>query len=235
MVRTPTGRILVLTAWHCVEDLPKRKYSLGFTDERSGIWDPFEDVIRGPEPCDVALATLHSESENALKDSPAVIEADMIATPDDDGVGEQDWCVLGGFPSLFVREHVDHGAKVITQMPGAITYAGCTATNRDQRGRYAVTWTEEAEVASIHPDVARQDDIRAGDTNKMPHPAGMSGGPLWRFRRASAPTGVWMPDKRLKIIGVAVSFLESKRIEFVESVSAWGEWFHAQVADIKAR
>jgi hypothetical protein len=131
-----------------------------------------------------------------------------------------------------MSETVDHGTKTATQRFGGMTYAFPFAARDALRKRYRIPWVENALVNSVNPIDARTASVRVGDSEPLPRPHGFSGGPVWRVQTGTPPNEIWTPDKRLKLVGVVTSYLESERIEFAESVAIWGTWFHETIAAI---
>jgi len=81
----------------------------------------------------------------------------------------------------------------------------------DKNGRYQLEWKEAAVW-------------RGNGTFDLPEPKGMSGGPLWRFRKPVSRS-IWSAGEIGKIIAVQAAW-DKKEVLFLEPVDRWGDWFH---------
>lgn len=233
-VRTPGGRVVVLTAWHCVQNLDEDPCSLIQDSWPNAVQRGLTRAIEGPADCDVAIAIPSAEAQAVLTRARCWIDSASVATSADDMVGSTEWLLLGGYLGDLTSESVDHSAKAVAQNFGSMTYAFPSVERDALRRRYRIAWAENAEVNHLHPLDARTTNVNVGDSEPLPRPHGVSGGPVWRVQTNTPPNEIWTPEKRLKLVGIATSYLASERIEFAESVAIWGNWFHDTIAVLDA-
>ncbi|HEX4335268.1 MAG TPA: Fic family protein [Polyangiaceae bacterium] len=231
-IRTPGGRVVILTAWHNVSDLQENPWSLIQDSWPSAVQRGVTHAIEGPADCDVAIAIPSPQAHEVLVRARCTVDSASIATSNDDVVDSTHWLVMGGYLGALTSEAVDHSRKTVTQSFGSVTYAFPFAPRDALRRRYRIPWIENAVVSSLNPIDARAASVRVGDSEPLPQPHGVSGGPVWRVQTGTPPNDLWTPEKRLKLVGVATSYLEPERIEFAESVASWGNWFHETIAAI---
>jgi hypothetical protein len=215
-IRTPGGRVVVLTAWHCVNDLDENPPSITQDSWPHGVQRALTEAIEGPDGCDIAIAIPSAEAHEVLVRARCTIESASVATATDDGVDSSQWLLMGGYPAELGSVSVDHAAEIVTLNRGSMIYTFPSVERDALRNRYRIPWIEDAEAPS-------------------PRPQGISGGPLWRVDTGTPQNEIWTPEKRLKLIGVATSYLESERIEFAESVAVWGDWFRETIAVLDKR
>lgn len=231
-IRTPAGRVVILTAWHNVSDLQENPCSLVQDSWPSAVQRGLTHAIEGPADCDVAIAIPSPQAHEVLIRARCTVDSGSIATSMDDTVDSTQWLVVGGYLGQLTSETVDHSKKTVTQSFGSMTYDFPSAARDALRRRYRIPWIENAVVNSVNPIDARATSLRVGDSEALPRPYGVSGGPVWRVQTGTPPNEIWTPEKRLKLVGVATSYLEPERIEFAESVAIWGNWFHETIAAI---
>jgi hypothetical protein len=64
----------------------------------------------------------------------------------------------------------------------------------------------------------------------MPHPEGVSGGPVWWFEKTPR-SQFWSPTAG-RIIGVVAAYDEAKTSLRAVDCARWREWFEARCRDI---
>jgi hypothetical protein len=225
--RTPAGRVVLLTAAHCVEDIDDNPHSLGYFGREGAIADALQEVVKAPGNVDVALVTVSLAAQIEL----LAFALDTSLVPLDADVAANQWCVIGGFPWDVLQEQPGNGVRYMRF--GSVTH-GTSFEGRDPRGRLRVSW-DEADVRAVDPGIGERFGVTDGQRFKLPRPHGISGGALWRFTGETPQDVVWSPARRAALIGVPSAFLPESRIELAEPADAWGAWFHEQVALVDAR
>ena len=182
---------------------------------------------------DVALALLKPDAAKLF--THAALSCDVVAeTDEEDPEGEM--TMICGFPALYRRAAVDHQNKKVDVGFASVTYS-TDVNGKDDKGRYRVSWGE-GELSGTVPlraqSAANHLGIEQGQIFDLAHPGGISGGPLWRFRKVPK-TEVWDPSKLARLIGVASTYLKPPdNIEFCPSVATWGDWLRETIAKIDA-
>ena len=205
IIQTNGSNVVILTAKHVAEDARREKYSLGYFRCSNSLPDFVAGVMLSPHDIDVGLLV--------VKDSLAGSIRCLAVTPDAlnvDGkdIVEHDNIILIGYP--WQISHYDHGEN--EQGFTSITY-WCVPDNvsLDSKGRYRLEWTD----ATIGP--GRQDF-------DLPSPIGMSGGPLWRFRKPTGPL-LWSASSIGKVIGIQSAWDDiGKKTLFIEPNRIWCDW-----------
>lgn len=211
LLTTPNRGIVVLTAKHVAMDARRYQHSLGYFKCEDVMPDFVAGIVPHPEDVDVALLVVRQElvaSLIPLAATPSSILDSHFELFNDDAL------VLNGFPyqaSYFRSDPCEQGFKVLTYR----CHEG--PPPRDTRGRYRIPWHD---IPGSGADV---------DLNRL-SPGGMSGGPLWRFRKAP-PTSVWSAGRIGVVVGVQSAWDEGDTL-FVEPVEKWGTWFHDAIAQV---
>jgi Trypsin-like peptidase domain len=211
IIRTKGAHFVILTAKHVAENAQREEYRLGFFECSNPLPDFVAGVLPFPDDVDVALLVVKRNLASALddiavpQDSVPIEEADIL-----DG----DSLVLNGFPAQIVQN--DEGKRV--QGFTVLTYWCCPENiSNDKRRRYRLEWKD----ATVW---------RGEKAFDLPSPQGMSGGPLWRFRKP-ASTSIWSPGQIGKIIGVQSAW-DRKETAIIEPADKWRDWFHASLLTI---
>jgi hypothetical protein len=234
---TPAKKLVLLTAFHNVEDFPAVRYSGSYPGREGGIDDlvkavhphPRANRAFRPDDIDVALCEVADQAVAELADR--AYSTDVVARADDHAVSEppKNWCLMAGVPGELVRPVDVHERRIRYQAFAPLTH-GAIVTGRGDRGRYHVAWDTahaSGQFAKVFPDLAAKEGVEF----KLPDPGGMSGAALWRFAGAPASEPIWAAHKQGRIIGVDTSWDTDKTL-FVESVEAWGDWFKETIATI---
>lgn len=225
LLRTPAGRVILLTAAHVLQDESGKTcadiFSLGGIALPNGAVADSLTQRWVHSSADVAVARV--SAAEAFGSAP--VPTSLVATPSESGIEGKFGFRLGGFPAGYRRESIAGSYLLHGMMP--LTYA-TTLDGLDERGRFKVRWEDSIVVGN---EDSRHLGLVAGKEIELVHPRGISGGPLWRFA-PGAKGELWAPGKIAKLIGVACSYLEP--ISFVESTTAWGEWFTDVVAQVDA-
>ncbi|HEX2870836.1 MAG TPA: hypothetical protein VHP33_06255 [Polyangiaceae bacterium] len=233
VLRTPGGHVVVLSARHVFEDDPPAQFALGGRAVQHGVPDAIGEQFWHPS-VDVAVARLKPTA--AALFAHAALPCDLVAgTNEEDPEG--DTAMICGFLARYRRTAVDHSNRRVDHDFASVTYS-TDVNGKDERGRYRVAWGE-GELSGTIPasasDAARQLGIKVGQLFDLAHPGGISGGPLWRFRKEWRKSEVWEPSKAGRLIGIASSYLPPPdSIEFCPSVATWGDWFRDTIAKIDA-
>ncbi len=242
VLRTPGGRLFVLTARHVFEDdsngepqtferAQTVKYAVGGRAVQFGKADALGEQHWHPS-VDVAIALLKPDVATHFAD--AALSVDMVAKTADDAT-EGHMTMICGFPAGYRRTAIDHQNKKVDHGLASVTYS-TDVEGQDNKGRHRVRWGE-AEMTGTVPmqardsAAARQLGIKPGQVFDLAHPGGISGGPLWRFRKVPK-NEVWEPSKLARIVGIASTYLEPH--SFAPSVSTWGDWLRDAIAKIDA-
>jgi hypothetical protein len=223
VLKTADGHVVVLTAKHVIEEMPEGGICVGST----GI-DGIADAVarRWMHPTeDVAVALLSSDAQERFVSS--ALPADVVPASSDTQFLEENPMLICGFPSAYRKTLVDRAADRACVEFFSTSYLTVVDPLLDERGRYRVTWKEA--VLSEHDRV--EPAVKPGEIFVIRHPRGISGGPLWRFRRPEK-TALWAPAKMANLVGIASTYLDG--IEFCPSVAVWGDWFRETLSSIDA-
>ena len=211
IMQTEQDHLTILTAKHIAKEAIREEYSLGFFDCTNPLSDFVAGILLCPDDIDVGLLivkdTLSSQIQNLA------VPHNLVPLEDHEIVA-QDSLLLSGFPaeiSRYDRNKSKLGFTVLTYLcvPENVTYNG--------KGRYRLEWKDA--------NFGRGD--RAFD---LPSPEGMSGGPLWRFRKPVS-TSLWSAREIGKIIGIQSAW-DQKDTAIIEPVSKWSNWFHESIVTI---
>lgn len=222
LLRTPGGRVLVLTARHVLEDDRPEQWAIGGKISH-GIDDALGAEWLHPNlDLDVGLALLKPHAAAALE---SYALAHSAVAEDGAFRSEDHQAILCGFPGAYRSAEIDQRAGRATVHFQSLTY-GTTVDGLDAKSRYKVRWQEWYSHDDAAADLLK---AKSGEPVRLEHPRGISGGPLWRFDYAREGE-LWDPSRVGRIIGIASTFLEPH--EFVPSVEAWGAWFRETLAKI---
>jgi hypothetical protein len=215
---TPAGRVVVLTAKHNLTRADREPLRLGYFRCTNVLDDIAEALAMHPDPgIDVGLVALKRAASDAVASH--VLPVSLIAEADD--IAPEDALIVGGFPSRLTRGRETERLNMLPLLNlGFMSVTYGTALQEppmDERGLFRVAWTEM--------------EILGSAPIKMPHPEGISGGGLWRFRGVGKGN-VWLPQKSGRLVGVPVSFLETSGTAFAEPASRWRRWFTNTLAEL---
>ena len=211
ILTTPNGRMVVLTAKHVALDARTRKYSLGYYKCLNVISDFVAAVIVNPGDVDVALLLVKQQLTASLGFIAAKTSNIPRAAFE---IRPGDVLVVNGFPyqaSYFRDKEAEQGFNVLTYW----CHDGAPA--RDSHGRYRIPWRDFP---------GSEADVDLGSLS----PGGMSGGPLWSFRRPPS-NAVWSPGLIGSIVGVQSAWDTGDTL-FIEPIDRWGGWFHEAIQQI---
>lgn len=222
LLRTPLGRIVVLTARHVLEDDRPSEFAIAGRSQPEGLDDAVGREWWHPD-VDVAVALLKQHAASVL--GTHAVSSDVVAETGDATIGGHQAALICGFPASYRDSEVDHHARRVEVNFPSVSYL-TLADGIDAKGRHRVQWGEGVVGDRDRPGLR---GVAPGELFNLAHPGGMSGGPLWRFTKV--PKGeVWDPSKMARIIGVASSYLAPH--EFAPSVATWGDWFRETIAEI---
>jgi hypothetical protein len=234
VVRTPGGKLVVLSAKHVLEEIAKIDGHVAVGFGPTGISIPSDGVcmattlLFGPEGVDVGLFVLNPTAATYLADS---ISVNDIGSSSDTGIEEGDAFVAVGYPWQLVHDQADYAAHVNWHFFSKIIYT-VKVRGLDRRGRYEMNWNNgiaPQEASHLLPNLAAQ-LVSNGGPHVPPDPPGVSGGALWRFR--GPPRLIWTASAYGKLVGVLCSWIRDDRIQIAESASAWGDWLRAAIKEL---
>jgi len=211
IIQTERGHLTVLTAKHIAEETRREKYRLGYFKCSNPLSEFVAGIMLGPDDVDVAILIV----KNALYCQIRHLAVNHTVIPVEDfEILPQDSLVLNGFPaeiSYYDQKRSEQGFTVLTYwcVPDCISYNG--------NGRYRLEWKD----ANIWRD---------DQTFDLPSPEGMSGGPLWRFRKP-ASNSLWYGQKTGRIIGIQSAW-DRKDTAIIEPANKWSDWFHESIKTI---
>lgn len=223
---TKAGTPYVLTARHLFRD--EGEYpSLAIMNEFIDIRNAGDRVFLGQkrqggehdeehEYIDVAIVTLADHAKSTIIQEN--IAGANIAL--DSETKDTDVVVIAGHPS-FIRNKIIMQNNQQAIEGGGLQYI--TGVNhRDSLGRLEIAW-DEAIIYNDPPQIPHF-PIEEGVVFKQGHPAGMSGGGLWRVQGPQNRQEIWTPFKHCELIGIQSAFKESKKVALVEPVELWNTW-----------
>jgi hypothetical protein len=216
LFRTQGGRTVVLTAAHNFDDVPDDGMSVGGKTP-DGVSDAFEVVWRHPV-ADVALALLRRKAAEIF--GGFALSPELVAATADTAFEEENPMVLCGYPGDYRRTFVAPATKTAHVEFACISYATMVEPSLDSHGRYRARW-REAVLTENDPVVPA---VKPGEVFVITRPHGISGGPLWRFRKRPK-ADLWAPSKMGQIVGIASTYIREDAVEFCPSVAVWGDWF----------
>jgi len=212
IILTEQAHCCVLTAKHVAEDARYKQYRLGFF----GCSNPIPDFVSGilvfPGDVDVALLIVKDQFAPAL--TRLALTHQSIPKIDDYEITDEDLLLLIGYPasmSLYSEKRSMQGLTSITH------WCSREAISLDKNGRYRLEWKDAV-------------FWRARETFDLPDPGGMSGGPLWRFRKP-ASTSIWSAGEIGKVVAVQSAW-DRKDALFLEPAGKWGAWFEECIRNI---
>lgn len=200
-IETAGGNVLVLTARHCARDAVDRQMRVGYHRAERTVDDGVFGVVHHPDSSiDVSVLVLHRAARDIVR--PLAIDLNLVAA--DEVSPSTDPLMLAGFPAALVKHHGKNWFGM-----GSITYGTGLATPAfDETGRYRVDWSGA---------------VTSDGVVQLPHPKGISGGALWRFRPA-APDALWSALGSGRLVGIPVAWKEAERVELAEPAAKWRAW-----------
>jgi hypothetical protein len=211
IITTRGKHLAVLTAEHIAKPAIELEYRLGYFMCSNPIPNFVSGIIPFQGDVDVALLILKEELKQPLEQ--LAIKFEAVPTADFE-VDEKDSLILNGFPwelSYYSKERSEQGFWVITYR------CLLCSESLDAKGRYRVEW-KDAVLWRSEKDF------------ELPSPEGISGGPLWRFRKPHKDA-IWAPGEIGKIIGIQSAW-DRKGTVLIEPVSKWAAWFHESLEKI---
>ena len=212
IIRTRENHFIILTAQHVAKDARREEHRLGYFNCSNPLSNFVSGIWLCPNDIDVALLIVNDDLTSPLDKLAIFPESVRICELD---IQEQDSLILNGYPyeiSSESRERSEHGFKVMSY------WCKLSDNNIDNKGRLQVDWNDA-------------ETWRSGDNFDLPKPIGMSGGPLWRFRKPSS-SSIWSPSKIGRIVGIQSAW--KKETLFIEPVNKWAAWFHECIKTIDA-
>ena len=211
IIQTKGGHFVILTAKHIAERAQREEYRLGYFMCHSPLPNFVARISLFPDDADVALLVVKDNLASALK-SLAVSEESVPMEAAD--IVDGDHLVLNGFPAQISRYNEHERTQGFT----VLTYWCCPENiSNDLRYRHRLEWKDAAAW-------------RGEKGFDLPSPEGMSGGPLWRFRKTDT-ISIWSPGQIGKIIGVQSAW-DQKETALIEPVLKWHDWFHSSLLNI---
>jgi hypothetical protein len=213
LLATEAG-VVVLTAAHNLTRARDQPLRLGGQHIKGTFEDVAAAIAMHPEDdVDVGIAFLKDEPASAVQRWAArfSVTLDDVIDPNRDAL------VIAGFPAALTVTG-DKAAEVGADLAFISVTYGTNPKDPllDSKGRYRVEWSERV--------------LEGGGVACMPNPEGVSGGPLWRFRRP--PNGeMWSAQTTGALVGVAVAWDQEAETEFVVPCSRWRGWLVERVAE----
>lgn len=212
ILRTHQNHLVILTAKHVAEDARRAECRLGYGLGINTINDFVAGILFHPDEADVALLIIKEAVSAPLKE--IALEPNSVPNSDDE-IRDDDCLILNGFPaglSLYNEKRNIYGLV-------SLTYWGCELSPEryDEKDRCRVEW-KDAEY------------FRSNEPLDLPPPYGISGGPLWRFRKG-AKSQVWSPEGIGNIVGIQSAW-DGKETLLVEPVQKWGGWFQDSIEQV---
>jgi len=211
VIKTKRGRFVILTAGHIVKELKREEYRLGFYKCPDGISEFAAGYIFNEGDVDVGVVVVR-DRYSSLLDKISISEESIPLEPVE--ITTDDILVLNGFPAKIVRDYENKRVQGFRML----SYWCCPESIRyDKKGRYCLEWQD---AVQWHEDSAFD----------LPSPVGMSGGPLWCFRRPKV-NSIWTPRGIGQIIGVQSAWNE-KDATYIESVNKWSGWLQDSLQSV---
>ena len=197
--------VVVLTAGHNLEDTAAGKpLRLGGRRVPLSLSDVVQSIVLHPTE-DIGVMDLKPHAVEALR--PWALPISALGTDDSLQVG--DAFKLAGFPYEWTQVERLEASHGMAMGLVSVTYGtNLKDPPRDDRGRLRIDWSERV--------------VESGESVRMPHPGGISGGGLWRLLQAPKDV-LWRADACAKLIGVPVSW-NKVDTSFVVPISKWGPW-----------
>jgi hypothetical protein len=211
IIQTEQDHFTILTAKHIAEEAKREEYRLGFFKCSNSLSDFVAGILLGPDDVDVGLLIVKDTLSSQIRH--LAVNHNLVPVEDHEIVA-QDSFVLNGFPaeiSRYDQNKSEQGFTVLNYwcVPENVSYNG--------KGRYRLEW-KDANV------------WRGNQVFDLPSPKGMSGGPLWRFRKPVS-TSLWSAWEIGKIIGIQSAW-DQKDTAIIEPVSKWSNWFQESIVTI---
>ena len=196
---------MILTAKHVAENAQREQHRLGIFKCSSPIPDFVAGILLFPGDVDVALLVVKDDFSSALKSVAVPKDSVPVGAAD---IMDGDSLVLNGFPTQIIKQDENERTQAFT----LITYWCCpTNISYDEYGRYHLEWKDAIEW-------------QGDQACDLPSPQGMSGGPLWCFRKP-ASSSLWSASRIGKIVGIQSSW-DRKETAIIEPINRWCRWFH---------
>ena len=214
VIRTKGGNYCVLTAKHIAEEAVRNQYRIGFYKALNLIPDFVAAVV--PFLGDVDVGLLVVKNQLALPFEKLAVTQDVIPIVGQTDIASEDSLIVNGYPFQTIRFNIEEGLQAFELLtywfvPENITH--------DDDGRYRLEWKDAVG--------------RNNDEFDLPVPGGMSGGPLWRFRKPESRS-VWAVGEIARIVAIQSAW-DRKETLFLEPVEKWSRWFHESCASIDKR
>jgi hypothetical protein len=212
IICTPKSNFVVLTAKHVAEDAQRKEYRLGYGVGINPLSDFVAGILLPPGEVDVALLIVKESLSPILAERS--IKPESVAHHNNE-ILDDDCLILNGFASSLTRYNEKNNIYGLV----SITYWRCKLSleKYDEKGRYRVEWKDA-------------EQFRGNESLDLPEPYGISGGPLWRFRK-SPKSPVWSPAGIGNIVGIQSAW-DGKEILLVEPVQKWGHWFKDSIETV---
>ncbi|MBL7205579.1 MAG: hypothetical protein ISS63_14825 [Desulfobacteraceae bacterium] len=211
IIQTERDHLTILTAKHIAEEAKGEEYRLGFFKCSNPLSDFVAGILVCPDDVDVGLLIVKDTLSSQIRS--LAVNRNSVPVEEQE-IADQDSLVLNGFPAEISHYHQhisEQGFTVLTYwcVPENVSYNG--------KGRYRLEWRDATAWRSDRPF-------------DLPSPKGMSGGPLWRFRKPVS-NSLWSPREIGKIIGIQSAW-DRKDTALIEPVTKWSAWFHESIAKV---
>lgn len=211
IIRTRGGMYCILTAKHIADEAVRNQYRIGFYQASNLIPDFVAGVVSFPGDVDVGLLIVKNQLTLPFKE--LAITQDVIPLNGQGEIMGEDSLIVNGYPSKATRLNIKAGLQGFE----LLTY-WCTPDNVsfDDHARYRLEWKDAVS--------------RNVDDFELPAPGGMSGGPLWRFRKPESSL-IWTVGDIGRIVAIQSAWDRTETL-FLEPVEKWSTWFHDTCASI---
>lgn len=211
IIQTKQDHIVILTAKHIAEEAKSEEYRLGFFKCLNPLSDFVSGILLCPNDVDVGLLIVKDTLSSQIRH--LAVNHSLVFVEDHE-ILARDSLVLNGFPaeiSRYDQNKNEQGFTVLTYwcVPENVSY--------DRKMRFRLEWKDA--------------NVWKGDRPfDLPSPKGMSGGPLWRFRKPVS-SSLWTAKEIGRIIGIQSAW-DKKDTTFIEPVDKWSDWFHESIGTI---
>jgi len=209
---TPKKRHVILTAKHIAENAVRQIHRLGYYKCKAVIDDFIAGILLFPGDVDVALLLIKDNFSEPLEN--LAVSTDSVPY-DNYEIQSADSLVLCGYPSElshYSPQKSEQGFKLLTYW-----WSDKPVSEFDQKNRYRLEWGDAQHW-------------RTDKSLDLPAPKGISGGPLWRFRKPDSDS-LWSASEIGKIIGVQSAW-DRRKTTIVEPAFKWSNWFQKSIEQI---
>lgn len=207
-------RVVILTAGHMLERDPHVSLRLGRIGSPAPIPGLAEESHVHPG-VDVGAIILRSGAERIFPKE-QLLTAQMIGEREHFDSADAARVQAAGFPGEWVKPDSRGRSSSITPLLYVADLKTSCGRDHEQRG--------------LHLDWVSGLRYRSGKRTDLPHPGGISGGPVWRFLHDGGK-GVWSSSRNARLVGICVAFHRAG-CERAERADDWSQWFRDLLASM---